>query len=85
MGKLSKYEKETIINFNEGEKEASIYTFNTDLKRRRGHTLRNTALSLCRVGRILPDLGAFCNQNGGSGAGILREYRGALDIRGMSA
>lgn len=34
MGKPSKYEKETIINFNEGEKEASIYTFNADLKRR---------------------------------------------------
>ena len=28
MGKPSKYEKETIVNFNEGEKEASIYTFN---------------------------------------------------------
>lgn len=28
MGKPSKYEKETIINFNEGEKEASVYTFN---------------------------------------------------------
>ncbi|EOS48627.1 hypothetical protein V1226_04370 [Lachnospiraceae bacterium JLR.KK009] len=34
MGKPSKYEKETIVNFNEGEKEASIYTFNADLKRR---------------------------------------------------
>ena len=32
--KLTKYEKETIINFNEGEKEASIYTFNASLKRR---------------------------------------------------
>ena len=40
MGKPSKYEKETIVNFNEGEKEASIYTFNADLKRRlRGCTL----------------------------------------------
>lgn len=28
MGKPSKYEKETIVNFNEGEKETSIYTFN---------------------------------------------------------
>ena len=34
MGKLSKYEKETIVNFNEAEKEASIYTHNADLKRR---------------------------------------------------
>lgn len=31
---LTKYEKETIINYNEGEPEASIYTFNADLKRR---------------------------------------------------
>lgn len=34
MTKLSKYEKETIILFNEGENEASIYTFNASLKRR---------------------------------------------------
>lgn len=34
MTKLSKYEKETIINFNEGDTTASIYTFNADLKRR---------------------------------------------------
>ena len=26
MGKLSKYEKETIVNFNEKESEATIYT-----------------------------------------------------------
>lgn len=32
--KLSKYEKETIVLFNEGECEATIYTFNADLKRR---------------------------------------------------
>lgn len=32
--KLSKYEKETIVLFNEGEREASISTFNADLKRR---------------------------------------------------
>ena len=29
MRKLSKYEKETIINWNEAENLASIYTFNT--------------------------------------------------------
>lgn len=34
MMKLSKYEKETIINWNEAENTASIYTFNADLKRR---------------------------------------------------
>lgn len=33
MRKLSKYEKETIINWNEGETIASIYTFNAGLKR----------------------------------------------------
>ena len=36
MTKLSKYEKETIINWNEGERLASIYTFNASLKRRLG-------------------------------------------------
>ena len=34
MRKLSKYEKETIINWNEAENLASIYTFNASLKRR---------------------------------------------------
>ena len=36
MRKPSKYEKETIVNFNEAEQEATIYTFNADLKRRLG-------------------------------------------------
>ena len=31
MTKLSKYEKETIINWNEAEGTASIYTFDADL------------------------------------------------------
>lgn len=31
---LSKYEQETIINFNEGEKEASVYTHNGPMRRR---------------------------------------------------
>ena len=31
MRKLSKYEKETIINWNEAENLASIYTFNASL------------------------------------------------------
>lgn len=32
--KLTKYERETIVNFNEEEQEASIYTYNSVLKRR---------------------------------------------------
>jgi hypothetical protein len=32
--KLTKYEKETIILFNEAEEEASIYTHNAGLKKR---------------------------------------------------
>jgi len=31
MRKLSKYEKETIINWNEAENLASVYTFNASL------------------------------------------------------
>ena len=34
MAKLTKYEKETIILFNECEDAASIYTFNAGLKKR---------------------------------------------------
>ena len=34
MGKPSEQEKVTVIKYNEGSREASIYTFNTDLKRR---------------------------------------------------
>ena len=43
MRKLSKYEKETIINWNEGETIASIYTFNASLKRR----LEDFSRTLC--------------------------------------
>ena len=53
MTKLSKYEKETIINWNEAEDTASIYTFNADLKRRlaefsrkyRGRSIRSMRIS----------------------------------------
>ena len=31
MRKPSKYEKETIVNFNEAEQEATIYTFNAEV------------------------------------------------------
>ena len=41
MTKLSKYEKETIINWNEAEDTASIYTFNADMKRRLAEFSRN--------------------------------------------
>lgn len=34
MTKLSKVEKENIVLFNEGEDEASIYTYNAGLKKR---------------------------------------------------
>ena len=44
MRKLSKYEKETIINWNEAENLASVYTFNASLKRR---------LAGCRGGSAL--------------------------------
>lgn len=46
--KLSKYEKETIVNFNEGEDEASIYTYNADLKRRLAEFSRKYP-ALCRL------------------------------------
>ena len=47
MTKLSKYEKENIINWNEAENTASIYTFNADLKRRLAEFSRKYPL-LCR-------------------------------------
>ena len=34
MAKLTKYEKETIILFNEGEDTANIYTYNASLRKR---------------------------------------------------
>ena len=43
MKKLSKYEKETIINWNEAENLASIYTFNASLKRDRKSTRLNSS------------------------------------------
>lgn len=54
MRKLSKYERETIVNFNEGESETSIYTFNADLKRRRAEFSRKYPL-LCRLERTTPE------------------------------
>lgn len=34
MYKYTKYEQETIINYNQGEEEASIYTYDPALKRK---------------------------------------------------
>ena len=50
MMKLSKYEKETIINWNEAESTASIYTFNADLKRRLAE-FRRKYPQLCQLER----------------------------------
>lgn len=52
--KLSKYEKETIINFNEGGPEASVYTFNADLKRRLAEFSQRYPL-LCRLEKATPE------------------------------
>lgn len=54
MMKLSKYEKETIINWNEAESTASIYTFNADLKRRLAEFSRKYP-QLCRLERSTPE------------------------------
>ena len=54
MAKLTKYEKETIILFNEGEDTASIYTFNASLKRRLADFSRKYPL-LCRLERSTPE------------------------------
>lgn len=54
MTRLTKYEKETIVNFNEGEAEASIYTFNADLKRRLAGFCRKYP-DLCRLERTTAD------------------------------
>ena len=53
MRKLSKYEKETIINWNEAENLASVYTFNASLKRRLADFSRKYPL-LCRLERSRP-------------------------------
>ena len=54
MRKLSKYEKETIINWNEAENLASVYTFNASLKRRLAEFSRKYPL-LCRLECSTPE------------------------------
>ena len=48
MMKLTKYEKETIILFNEAEDTASIYTYNAGLKKRLAAFIRKYP-DLCRL------------------------------------
>lgn len=48
MAKLTKYEKETIILFNEGADTASIYTFNAGLKKRLAMFAKSTLTSADR-------------------------------------
>ena len=54
MTKLSRYEKETVINWNEAEKLASIYTFNAGLKRRLADFSRRYPM-LCRLELNTPE------------------------------
>ena len=58
MMKLSKYEKETIINWNEAESTASIYTFNADLKRRLAEFSRKYP-QLCQLERSTTEGGVI--------------------------
>lgn len=48
MAKRTKYEKETIVLFNEGEDTASIYTFNAGLRKRLAAFSRKYP-DLCRL------------------------------------
>lgn len=48
MTRLTKYEKETIILFNEGEDRAKIYTYNAGLRKRLA-TFSKKYPDLCRL------------------------------------
>ncbi len=56
--RLTKVEKETIVLFNEGEKEACIYTYNAGLKKRL-EAFSKKYPKLCRI-----ELNR-CNEQGG--------------------
>ena len=58
MAKLTKYEKETIILFNEADDEASIYTYNAGLRKRLANFSKKHP-DLCRLEKS-------CDQGGGS-------------------
>ena len=47
MAKLTKYEKETIILFNEGEDTANIYTYNASLRKRARTSRVSSRLMSC--------------------------------------
>lgn len=51
---MRKEERETIIVFNEADNEASVYTFNTDLKKRLTEFARRFP-QLARLGRPFPE------------------------------
>ena len=83
MAKLTKYEKETIILFNEGEDTASIYTFNAGLKKRLAIFAKKYP-DFCRqektheqngvsyvLDRIMRRLGCIYNQNAASAPAFL--------------
>ena len=48
MAKLTKYEKETLVLFNEGEDTASIYTYNAGLRKRLANFSKKYP-DLCRL------------------------------------
>ena len=51
---VKKEERETIIVFSEAENEASVYTFNTELKKRFAKFSKQFP-ELCRLDRTFPD------------------------------
>ena len=51
---VRKEERETIIVFNEAENEASVYTFNTELKKRFAKFSKRFP-ELCRLDRTFPE------------------------------
>ncbi len=56
--KLTKYEKETIILFNESDEEAHIQTYNAGL-RKRLEAFSKKYTDLCRPERIMEQGGVF--------------------------
>lgn len=67
--KLTKYEKETIILFNEAEDTASVYTYNAELKKR-----------LAEFSRKCPDLCSLEKSNDLGGVTYLMD-KSRLSIR----
>lgn len=54
LTKVAKEERETIIVFNEADNEASIFTFNTDLKKRLAEYAKRFP-QLARLDRSFPE------------------------------